>query len=73
MAIGPRKMPPLAVGDKVIVQNQTERAPMKWDKSGVIVQVNVMMDGSRKVLLRNRQFVRKINVASFRSNTFPVL
>ena len=25
-------------------------------------QVNVMMDGSRKVSLRNRQFVRKINV-----------
>ena len=61
-------MPPLAVGDKVLVQNQTGRAPNKWDKSGVIVeckphnQVNVMMDGSRKVSLRNRQFVRKINV-----------
>ena len=25
-------------------------------------QINVMMDGSRKVSLRNRQFVRKINV-----------
>ena len=61
-------MPPLSVGDKVIVQNQTGRAPNKWDKSGVIVeckphnQVNVMMDGSRKVSLRNRQFVRKIEV-----------
>ena len=61
-------MAPLAVGDKVLVQNQTGRAPNKWDKSGVMVeckphnQVNVMMDGSRKVSLRNRQFVRKINV-----------
>ena len=61
-------MPLLAVGDKVIVQNQTGRAPNKWDKSGVIVeckphnQVNVMMDGSRNFSLRNRQFVRKINV-----------
>ena len=59
-------MPPLSVGDKVLVQNQRGRAPNKWDKSGVIVeckphnQVNVMMDGSRKVSLRNRQFVRKI-------------
>ena len=59
-------MPPLSVGDKVLVQNQTGRAPNKWDKSGVIVeckphnQLNVMMDGSRKVSLRNRQFVRKI-------------
>ena len=68
LAIGTKKMPPLAVGDRVLVQNQTGRAPNKWDKSGVIVeckphnQVNVMMDGSRKVSLRNRQFVRKINI-----------
>ena len=68
LAMGTRRMPPLSVGDKVLVQNQTGRAPNKWDKSGVIVeckphnQVNVMMDGSRKVSLRNRQFVRKINV-----------
>ena len=68
LAVGTRKMPPLGVGDKVIVQNQTGRAPNKWDKSGVIIeckphdQVNVMMDGSRRVSLRNRQFVRKINV-----------
>ena len=68
LSIGTRKMPPLAVGDKVIVQNQTGRAPNKWDKSGVIVeckphnQVNVMMDGSRRVSLRNRQFVRKLEV-----------
>ena len=68
LAMGTRKMPPLSVGDKVLVQNQTGRAPNKWDKSGVIIeckphnQVNVMMDGSRKVSLRNRQFVRKIDV-----------
>ena len=61
-------MPPLAVGDKILVQNQTERAPNKWDKSCVIVeckphdQINVMMDGSRKVSLRNQQFVRKIDL-----------
>ena len=65
---GKRKLPPLAIGDKVLVQNQIERAPNKWDKSGVIVeckphaQLNVMMDGSRKVSLRNRKFVRKINI-----------
>ena len=84
LAMGTRKMPPLAVGDRVLVQNQTGRAPNKWDKSGVIVeckphdQLNVMMDGSRKVSLRNRQFVRKINVpmpvsGSFRSQALPVL
>ena len=68
LAVGTKKMPPLAIGDRVFVQNQTGRAPNKLDKSGVIVeckphnQVNVMMDGSRKVSLRNRQFMRKINV-----------
>ena len=68
LAIGTRKVPPLSVGGKVLVQNQTGRAPNKWDKYWVIVeckphnQVNVMMDGSRKVSLRNRQFVRKIDI-----------
>ena len=66
LAIGSRKMPPIAVSDKVLVQNQKGRSPNILDKSGVIVeckphnQVNVMMDGSRKVSLRNRQFLRKI-------------
>merc|ERR1711954_113634 len=68
LAIGTKKLPPLGVGDKVLVQNQTGRAPNKWDKSGVIVeckphdQVNVMMDGSRRDSLRNRRFVRKIDI-----------
>ena len=38
LAIGTRRMPPLSVGDKVLVQNQTGRAPNKWDKSGVIIE-----------------------------------
>ena len=68
LAIGTKKLPPLSVGDKVLVQNQTGRAPNKWDKSGVILeckphdQVNVRMDGSRRVSLRNRRFVRKIDI-----------
>ena len=38
LAMGTRKMPPLSVGDKVLVQNQTGRVPNKWDMSGVIVE-----------------------------------
>ena len=38
LAMGTRKMPPIAVIDKVLVQNQTGRAPNIWDKSGVIVE-----------------------------------
>ena len=65
LAIGTRPLPPLTVGDKVLVQNQTGRDPTRWDKSGEIVevlphdQVNVLMHGSRRISLRNRRFVRK--------------
>ena len=38
LAIGSRKMPPIAVSDKVLVQNQKGRSPNILDKSGVIVE-----------------------------------
>ena len=58
-------LPPLKVGDNVYVQNQVGNRPLKWDKSGTIVEVkqydqyNVKMDGSGRLSLRNRQFLRK--------------
>ena len=58
----------MAIGSSKSQTNQTGRAPNKWGKSGVIVeckphnQINVMMDGSRRVSLRNQQFVRKTNI-----------
>ena len=48
------------------VQNQTGRHPTKWDKTGTILenrphsQVLIRMDGSRRVTLRNRRFVKQI-------------
>ena len=34
-----RRLPPLAVGDTVRIQNQTGNHPLKWDKTGRVVEV----------------------------------
>ena len=60
-----RQLQPLSIGDHVLIQNQHGNHPTKWDKSGVIVEVKdhdqyvVKVDGSRRVTLRNRRFLRK--------------
>ena len=54
----------LDVGDVVLVQNQTGPKSNKWDQSGVVAELNghyqIKMDGSGRVSLRNRQFLKKI-------------
>ena len=61
-----RELPPLSVGDKVRVQNQTTVRKNKWDKTGIITEVLpnrqywVKIDGSGRCTLRNRRFLRKI-------------
>ena len=58
-------LPPLKVGDCVRVQNQRGRSANKWDKTAVVVEVRqfdqyvVRIDGSGRVTLRNRKFLRK--------------
>jgi hypothetical protein len=48
----------------VAIQNQTGQNPTKWDKTGLIIEkkpnskVMIRVDGSRRVTLRNRRFVR---------------
>ena len=60
-----RQLVPLQQGDRVMIQNQNGRFPKKWDKSGVIVEVRpndqytVKVDGSGRLTLRNRRFLRK--------------
>ena len=57
---------PLRIGDRVLVQNQTGRFATKWDKTGKVVdihqhdQYSVKIDGSGRLTLRNRQFLRKM-------------
>ena len=55
----------LSVGDRVRVQNQTGPNKNKWDKTGTIMQCGdndqyiVRMDGSRRLSLRNRRFLKQ--------------
>ena len=47
------------------IQNQTGPHPTKWNKTGVVVEVKqhdqylVRVDGSNRLTLRNRKFLRK--------------
>ncbi|XP_057310221.1 uncharacterized protein K02A2.6-like [Hydractinia symbiolongicarpus] len=56
----------LQVGDSVAIQNQHGNHPNKWDKTGCIAdalphkQYRVIVDGSQRLTLRNRRFLRKI-------------
>ena len=60
-----RVLPKLNTGDLVMIQNQSGRFPKKWDKSGVIIEMRnndqylVKVDGSGRLTLRNRRFLRK--------------
>ena len=60
-----RVLPPLTVGDSVRIQNQRGPHPTKWDKTGIVIEVRqfdqyvVRVDGSGRVTLRNRKFLRK--------------
>ena len=59
-----RQLPPLRDGTRVFVQNQTGPKPGKWDKSGQVVECKendqyvVKVDGSGRLTLRNRRFLR---------------
>ena len=60
-----KRLPPLSVGDRVRIQNQIGPHPLKWDKTGMVVEVRqfdqyvIKVDGSNRVTLRNRKFLRK--------------
>ena len=60
-----KHLPPLAVGEHVRIQNQIGPNPTKWDKTGQVIEVRqfdqyvIRLDGSGRVTLRNRKFLRK--------------
>ncbi len=60
-----RPLPPLHIGDYVLVQNQRGPHPTKWDLTGIVLEVapydqyRVKIDGSGRLSLRNRKFLRK--------------
>jgi hypothetical protein len=66
LSLHTHELPPLIVGDSVLIQNQMGNHPTRWDKTGVIVergpgprQYYVRADGSGRISLRNRRFLRK--------------
>ena len=62
-----KELRPLEIGDSVQIQNQAGSHPNKWSNTGVVSEVlpyrqyNVVVDGSRRVTLRNRKFLKKID------------
>ena len=60
-----KRLPPLVVGDSVRTQNQVGAHPNKWDKTGNVIEVRqfdqyvIRVDGSGRVTIRNRKFLRK--------------
>ena len=58
------KLQPLQVGQKVLIQNQTGKYPLRWDKSGTVGEVFpydqyvIKVDGSNRLTRRNRRFLR---------------
>jgi hypothetical protein len=66
----------LEVGTAVAIQNQTGNNPTKWDKTGIVIEnkpnskVMIRVDGSRRVTMRNRKFVRQLE-PMLRNDTRP--
>ena len=60
-----RSLPLLEMGDQVFVQNQSGPHPNKWDRSGIVVDLKgndqylIKVDGTGRLTLRNRRFLRK--------------
>ena len=56
----------LEIGTPVAIQNQTGNNPNKWDETGIVLenkpssQVLFRVDRSRRVTMRNRRFVRRL-------------
>ena len=65
-----RKLRPLYVGSRCLLQNQSSIHPGKWVKSGVVMEVLphdqfvVRIDGSHRLTRKNRRFLRLYNLIS---------
>ena len=65
---GSRELEPLREGNKVLIQNQNKDTgrPNKWDRQGTIIAIKdndqclIKVDGSGRLTLRNRRFLRKL-------------
>ena len=74
-----QELPQLQRGDSVQVQNQYGNHPKKWSNTGLFAEVlhnrqyQAIVDGSRRVTLRNRKFLKKITPIARRNDLDPGL
>ena len=60
-----RELKDLEIGDHVYLQNLSGNNPLRWERTGVVVetkpfhQYSIKIDGSGRVTLRNRKHLRK--------------
>ena len=65
-----RIIPPLKAGDRCLIQNQHGNYPRKWERSGTITKVlpfnkyELKVDGSGRLTIRNRKFIRRLKMTS---------
>ena len=66
-----KELLPLDIGQQVFCHNQTGNYPRRWEKTGVVIekgqgprQYLVRMDGSRRICLINRKFLRKMTAVA---------
>ena len=61
-----KSLPPLKLGDRVVMQNQNGQRPNKWERTGNVVEIRdfdkyiVKVDGSGRLTMRNRRFLKPI-------------
>ena len=59
-----RSLKPITVGQYVVLQNQNGPHPLRWDRTGIVVECKdydqylVKVHGSNRLTLRNRRFLR---------------
>ena len=62
LSLHTHELPALAIGESVLIQNQTGNHPGRWDRTGVVVDIGpgprqylVRTDGSGRVTLKKPQ------------------
>ena len=69
-SVGGRELPTLVPGERVFIQNQTGPHLTKWDRSGIVMECRdfnqylVKVDGTGRITLRNRKFLKKYTMPS---------
>ena len=71
LSLHAHQLPPLEIGDSVLMQNQRGNHPTRWDRTGIIIekgpgprQYYVRADGSGRITLRNRRFLRQCHTVA---------